>query len=246
NSSALQRLFEESFGETTNIHTVYRGVNLSYFSPTGERSSLANSKEGVTFLYMGGFPTFSTNDVKGGLVLLKAWANYESEFHLASASLIIGGPGCERRELCKWRKSLNFPESVRIVGQVAADEMPKLLRSVDCVLVPSTSEGLPNLLMEAAACGKPAIGTTVGGIPEVIIDNLTGWLIPPGDPDALGHSMLSVARNPDQLERMGFEARKNAEMRFDASQYPEALMNLYSVVIDNFNEANGRRAPTLA
>lgn len=244
NSESLHHLFVNSVGTLPNMHTLYRGVNLEDFSPTGDGLSTTPRANGVTFLYMGGFPSVANDDIKGGRVLLEAWMHNEAKLCSLSASLIIGGPCCDPKELRRWLKRLQWPERVRIIGEIPATKMPGLLRSVDCVVVPSLSEGLPNLLLEAAACGKPAIGTAVGGIPEVIIDKVTGWVIPPNDSNALGQCLLRVAHDRDQLRWMGSEARKNAEQRFDASQYPHALLNLYAAALDSFRKTQKHHPAT--
>lgn len=81
------------------------------------------------------------------------------------------------------------------------------------VVVPSTSEGLPNVVMEAFAYGRPVVATSVGGIPEVVIDGVTGWLVPPGDPGALAAALIEALTDPAEARRRGVAGRRLAETR---------------------------------
>ena len=102
-----------------------------------------------------------------------------------------------------------------------------MLRGCDAVLVPSLAEGLPNVVMEAAAGGKPAFASAVGGIPEVIRDGETGKLLPPGDVDAWGKALVNYACRPGELRAMGANARRLMETAFDRSKFVPALIDFY-------------------
>jgi glycosyltransferase involved in cell wall biosynthesis len=83
------------------------------------------------------------------------------------------------------------------------------------------------VLAEAMSCGKPIVATTVGGIPEVVEDGETGFLVPPGDPAALAEKLVLLARDGALRERLGQAGRKRAEARFDVRAVTRELMEVY-------------------
>ncbi|MGD2164525.1 MAG: glycosyltransferase family 4 protein [Anaerolineae bacterium] len=99
------------------------------------------------------------------------------------------------------------------------DDIAQLMAAMDIVVLPSYAEGIPRVLMEAAAMGKPAVGTDVRGTREVIVDGETGYLVPVRDAPALADAISRLASNPTLRRQMGEVARRRAEERFDERFY---------------------------
>lgn len=115
---------------------------------------------------------------------------------------------------------------VRFVGKVPPSELRRLLDEHDVLLQPSVRAadgdaegGLPVILLEAAASGMPLIGSRHCDIPEIVIDGQTGWLCQERDVAGLTAALLSAARDPVQRARLGSNARKRVEQRFDIRQH---------------------------
>ena len=72
------------------------------------------------------------------------------------------------------------------------DDLDSLLPAADLVVLPSFTEGLPNVALEAAAAGVPVVATAVGGTPEVVADGVTGLLVPPGQPRAMARAVSTL------------------------------------------------------
>src|SRR5205807_1915549 len=125
-------------------------------------------------------------NVKGGETLLSAWRAREEDLRRAGASLLVGGPGATERRIGRWRATLRYPEAVIACGPIAPDDVGGHIRASDAVVLPSLQEGLPNVAMEAAACGRAVLGSNVGGVGEVVAHDSTGFLTPPGDVEAWG------------------------------------------------------------
>ena len=85
--------------------------------------------------------------------------------------------------------------------------------------------------MIAAAMAKPIVATSVDGTPEVVEDGVTGILVPPADPMALGKALVEIMRNPSEATRMGKLARQHALTRFDVSQQVKATEQVYREVL---------------
>lgn len=117
---------------------------------------------------------------------------------LSDVGLVVVGDGPLYAELVALAQALGVETRVRFVGTVPGEQVPAYLRACDVFVLNSTYEGLPHVLLEAAAAGLPVIATAVGGTPEVLQDGPSaGQLVPPGDPDALKAAILSwIGRLP--------------------------------------------------
>jgi glycosyltransferase involved in cell wall biosynthesis len=123
---------------------------------------------------------------------------------------------------------LGICDHVVFAGNVPDDELPKYYASCDMLALPSKdrSEGFGLAILEANATGRPAIGTTIGGIPNVIRDGYNGLLVPPNDARALADAIHMALTNDDLLEEMGKNGRVCAEQH-DWSIVAQQTENLY-------------------
>ena len=120
-------------------------------------------------------------------------------------------------------------EGVEIAGRVPREAMPDEYRRGDLFVLPTLSDNTPVTLMEAMACGLPAVATAVGGIPELMLPGVTGRLVPPGDIPALTAAMEGLLADPDARRRMGTAGRKVAETRFTRQRMVSELEDIYGV-----------------
>jgi glycosyltransferase involved in cell wall biosynthesis len=104
-------------------------------------------------------------------------------------------------------------DSMQFLGM--RDDIPELMAAMDAVVLASYAEGIPRVLLEAAAMGKPTVGTNVRGTREVIVDEETGYLVPPRDATALANAISRLAADPSRMHEMGQAARRRAEAHFD-------------------------------
>jgi glycosyltransferase involved in cell wall biosynthesis len=110
-------------------------------------------------------------------------------------------------------------------------DVPKLLRAVDVVALPSMAEGFPLAVLEAMACGKPVIATAVGGVAEAVDDGVTGVLIQPGQPEMLAAALLRVLNDPPALIHMSHQARARVERLFSARIFAQRVQALYDELL---------------
>jgi glycosyltransferase involved in cell wall biosynthesis len=104
-------------------------------------------------------------------------------------------------------------DSMQFLG--TRDDIPELMAAMDVVVLASYAEGIPRVLLEAAAMGKPAVGTDVRGTREVIVDGETGYLVSSRDVPALANAISRLAADPARRREMGETARRRAETHFD-------------------------------
>jgi glycosyltransferase involved in cell wall biosynthesis len=173
------------------IHVVARGVDVERFHP-GDRDQ-ARRRLGIA----GGRPVLlwvgRMVPVKALDVLLDACARLRERGVPFALHLVGDGP--LRRPLEARAAALGLSDSVAFVGAVAHDRLPDWYRAADFMLLPSHSEGVPNVLRESLACGTPFVATRVGGIPE-LAEGAANRLVPPGDPAALADALAEAVAGP--------------------------------------------------
>lgn len=105
-------------------------------------------------------------------------------------------------------------------------DLDRLLPAADLVVLPSFTEGLPNVALEASAAGVAVVATAVGGTPEVVADGETGLLVPPGQPDLLADAIGSLLDDPERRARLGVAGRQRMRQQFTFAAQAEAYQRL--------------------
>ena len=163
------------------------------------------------------------SEQKNHALLLRAFAAISTE--VPRALLLIAGEGHLRDDLDRAAHSLGVAARVRLLG--LRKDVPSLLKASDVFVLSSDVEGNPLCVMEAMAAGLPVVGTAVGGVPELIEDGYSGWLVKKGDADALACAMLGAARDPVLADRVGRAASSRARERFDVAVMTRAYEKVY-------------------
>ena len=190
--------------------THYLGVDLERFQRPG-------TPEPALVLHVGRLV-----EKKGTIILIEAMRA------LPEARLVVIGEGPLRATLER-----QAGENVRFLGALPAAEVATWMGRAWLLAVPSVTardgdaEGLPTVIVEAAAAALPAIGTRHSGIPEAIIDGETGFLVPERDPGALAARIGELLAARDLRHRMGAAARHLAKERFDSERQIARLESLY-------------------
>ncbi len=163
---------------------------------------------------------------KGLSFFIRAVPYVQSVF--PESSFVIVGDGQLRPELERLTAELGLNRWVLFLGQ--RDDVPQILPLFDVFVLPSVKEGLPFALLEALGAARPVVATTVGGVPEVILDGQTGFLVPASDPEALGRAIIALLQNPQQAHAMGEAGRKRVQEHFSVEHMvtdtEEAYRNL--------------------
>jgi len=106
-----------------------------------------------------------------------------------------------------------------------------LLSMLDIFILPSLSEGTPMALLEAMSKGIPVIASRVGGIPMVVDDNISGFLIEPGNSAAIAEKIRYLKENKDMRNKMGIEASKTVKIRFDVRDWCRRIEKEYDDIL---------------
>jgi L-malate glycosyltransferase len=151
--------------------------------------------------------------------------NHYSDSPQAEPRFEIWGGGPLHTQLERLMGEANLNGSAKLCGPTTEPEAA--LRSMDIFVLPSLSEACSNVLLEAMASGLPLVATRVGGNPTLIDDEVTGLLVPPGDPPALAKAIIRLAEDPLLAERLGAGARQVACARFGLDPMLSRIQTLY-------------------
>jgi glycosyltransferase involved in cell wall biosynthesis len=154
--------------------------------------------------------------LKGLQFLIEAWSRLQDKY--PAFKILIVGDGPYRAELEEKVKKLKV-KRVEFVGWKKLHEVKELMRNCYAFILPSLSEGLGRVLIEAAMLRKPAIGSRVDGIPDIIQDKKTGYLVEPGNIDDIEDKLDSLLGNPELARQMGEAGREFVEDKFSTEKY---------------------------
>ena len=149
---------------------------------------------------------------KGVEVLLAALARLLEK--APEARLLVAGDGEHRRALERTAARLGVEEAVTFLGRCDAARVRALLAGAGALAVPSIYEGMPLVVLEAMEAGVPVVASRVSGIPEVVVDGETGWLVPPEDPAALAAALGAALMEPEEARRRGAAGRRRLDETF--------------------------------
>lgn len=216
-SDALrERAITRGYPEARTL-THYNGVDLDRFSPDGM------AREPGLVLHVGRLV-----EKKGTKVLIEALAE------VADTKLIVIGDGPLRTAL--ERQAQELGDRVRFLGELPSEEVAKWMRRASVLAAPSLTaadedaEGLPNVVVEAAASGLPVVGTRHSGIPEAVEDGTSGFLVPEGNAGALAARLAELLGSESLRREMGVAARRLAERKFSRQMLTERLESIYDEV----------------
>lgn len=237
---------------------IYNCVPDEWFEPSfaGDSGSAPEARrELVRFAYMGGYSV-----PKGVTVLVEALRRLRSSSQrwecVMPACLPDGRTYGRERLVKRLARRLGYrnlgerllPELRKLQPQVRPEpfvlDVRSLLQGVDFVVFPATLPHFPRPVIEAAALGKPAVGTAVGGVDECIIPGETGLACPPGDPAALAETLKAMMNDPAFRQAAGARARERAIRRHSLSAQLQAIARTYRSVLAGRARSSGGGSST--
>ncbi len=147
--------------------------------------------------------------------------------------LSIAGDGEMSADLHKMVKELDLEKNVEFTGFIDNKEIYPFISKHHAVVMPSREEGFGVAALEAGICGRPIIATNVGGIPEIVINNKTGILIPRDDHHALSQAMLLLADDRKLTENLGRQGYDYVKEKYSWEGSLDKMVNLYERLIDD-------------
>jgi len=209
------------------IVTIYNGVRLNGervdSDPGATRKALHISLSDRVVMVIG-----RLRWEKGHAYLIDAMDNIRKR--MPEVKLIIVGDGEEEKRLKDKARQLFLTETVLFTG--VRGDVPALLAIAELVVLPSLWEGMPNCLLEAMNAGKPVVATTVGGVPEVVLDGDTGILVPPRDSKALAEAIIKILSRKEEALLMGTRGKKRVAQCFPLEKSIHAIEMVYQEVLN--------------
>ena len=148
---------------------------------------------------------------------------------VSNVVFVFAGDGTLRQELETQVNELGLQENFRFLG--FRKDVKELLFAFDVFVLPSLFEGLPNVILEAMASGRPIVATAVDGTPELIEHNETGLLVPPKSPHALQEQILNLLENEEKGSKLVQQAKEMAKQKFSFDQQFRKFEEVYEATL---------------
>lgn len=198
----------------SKLHVVRCGIDPDAMPPVHEATGVAR------FICVG-----RLSPEKGHRGLIEAFASAHARLPDAQLDLVGGGP--MRAELELRVAELGLVDAIRFHGALSERDTLAQIAAADVLVLPSFMEGLPLVVMEAMALGKPVITSGVAGIPELVQQDVNGIMVPPSHWQALGDAMVDLAVDPDRRRRLGAAAKAAVMDGFTIDQAVRPLLPLF-------------------
>ncbi len=227
-------------GKTAVIHN---GIDLKKFSQSilhfskQERGRIRSELFGTQpsdFVFL---TIAALHPRKGLMDLLEAFAQVHQKY--PQTLLVIVGEGPQKTALEKKIKKLNISGAVKMLNHQT--QIPQILKSSDVFILPSVKEAFGLVLLEAMAAQTPVIATKVGGIPEIIKDRQSGWLVEPSDSSALSQKMIELMNNKPLREKLSFIGHHEVQ-KFDLHQMVKETEKVYDQALQLKKLEQGKRS----
>jgi glycosyltransferase involved in cell wall biosynthesis len=200
------------------LHIIHCGVDPDDFPPVRHEGS------GRRLLFVGRLAA-----VKGMPVLLEALAELVRE--RPDVRLVVAGDGPDRANLEALARRLGLARNVEFRGYQSQAQVRQLLQETDAFVMASFAEGVPVVLMEAMAAGVPVVATQVAGVPELVEDGVSGFLVPPGDATSIASAVSRVLDDPDLRNRLGAAGREKVVREFNITTEAEKLCRVMTTAL---------------
>ncbi|HET7425394.1 MAG TPA: glycosyltransferase [Gemmatimonadales bacterium] len=222
--AAAERFIRERIVPPELLTVVPNGVDADLYRPVAPEVRQARRQslglgERFAWLAVGRFEV-----AKDYPNMLRAFAQVHA--HEPGAVLLLVGRGALQAETEALARELALGDSVRFLG--VRNDVPELVSAADAYVMSSAWEGMPMVLLEAAAGGLPIVTTRVGGNQEAVLDGESGLLVPPQDSDALGSAMLRLMRSSgEERRRMGERGRAHVRTHHGLARVVDRWLEVY-------------------
>lgn len=238
NSQAIQSELVTEGVPAKRIVKQYNGIDLAPFAPSPERQLQARRHRGIANDELVLTCVANLHAYKGHANLIAALGAIKGllpqRWRLVCAGRDVDG---RRVQLERAAADQGIGEHIQFLGSI--NDVPELLAASDIHVHPSCEEGLPNSILEAMASQLPIVATTIGGIPELVIDGEGGLLVPPRDVDALAQSLTKLISNKVLRGAMGRHNMARAEALFPLNSSVRGYEQVYRSLVSEISVAAG-------
>jgi len=218
NSAAVAERFDDS----KKVSVIHNGVDLKKFNPDVDGESIRgelsiHEKEKVVTI------VGRLDEWKGHRFFLEAARDVLAQLQMVR--FLVVGDGVLRNELETLSEELGKAKEVIFCGH--RDDIPQILSASNVVVSSSLSEGFGRVIVEAMAMAKPVVGTRVGGVPEVVVDGVSGILVEPENSEELANATLSLLKDPEHAREMGIAGFNRVKESFSIEKHVREIEEIY-------------------
>ena len=218
-SQEVAATVKKLYGHTIETPIIYNGIPTRKFTASQHRR---RNNGRTILLHIGRF-----SPQKNHRLLIEVFSMVIKE--CPNIFLWLVGDGELRPAMEKIVADKGLKNRINFLG--LREDVPKLLNNCDIFTLPSNWEGVPLTILEAMASGKPVVATSVGGVPELVENGISGILVRPRDAEVLAHALLRLAKDPSLCQSMGQMAQKKAIARFDIAKTAREYEALYMTLL---------------
>jgi len=220
------------------VTVIYNGIDCQAYNPVPRQRAETRAGWGLDDSHLAIIQVARLNRLKNQATALRAMSMLTANY--PQARLVLVGDGEERSTLEQLTDSLQLRSQVIFAGM--QKDVPRMLSAADLFLLSSVSEGIPLTLLEAMAAGLACVATRVGGIPEVIVNGVTGLLAEPSDPNALAGKLSTLLGDAELRSQFGTAGAARVRRSFDAHQMHEAYSKVFREMLPSSGSTSGRSA----
>jgi len=224
NCAAIRRqMVQQNELPEERIEVIYNGIDLEPYQVHDNPKTLKNElniKDDVSLVGMVATLKF---EIKGHRFFIEASKKILEKF--PNVEFVLVGDGPLRNYYENMAEELGVRQNLHFLGK--RNDIPRILSSLDISVLCSTSEGFSNVILESLAAEKPVIATNVGGSPEMVIDERTGYLVPPADSDALAKAIINLLQDPKKARDMGEQGRRMVQEKFSIERMVKSYEHIY-------------------
>jgi glycosyltransferase involved in cell wall biosynthesis len=226
-SQAIQRSIQAHVGNHVPVKVIHNGIDVDSFRFSPEARARVRAEIGIH----PNAPVVGTVAVFRRQKRLDDWLRAAKiiKTRFPDTHFILVGDGPMKRELESRCASLGMTNSVHFIGYQT--EVSRFLCPMDVFMNSSIFEGLPLAIAEAAAAGLPVVATAVGGVPEIVLNEQTGYLVPARQPEALAERVGRILSNPDLGKEFGRKGCQFVEKNFSIQRMIREMEELYTEVL---------------
>ncbi len=224
-SNWMKRLLEQNYG-IAEIDVIHNGIDQDHFSPKIQKNAIRGLETNKpVVLFSGRFIA-----LKGINILVKAMRlviNETNDVHFAFA-----GPEANSKWVRMFEKEGIPTDHYTFLGYIPHIEMPKIYSNSSIFVLPSLIESFPFSILEAMSSGSAVIASNVGGIPEMIDDEVDGFLVPPGNPHILAKKILFLLENESEMKKISKNARERILREFTSEIMSNKTEKIYERILN--------------
>ncbi len=206
------------------VEVVPFGINLDKFKPLSE---YYHSRKNFV---IGTVKSLET--IYGIEYLIRAFKIIKDKYSHIEINLLIIGEGSIEMKLKNLCDELQIEKSVEFTGKILSEKLVNYYNLMDVAVFLSKTESFGVSVLEASACEKPVVVSNAGGLPEVVENNVTGFVVEKENPEAAASAIEKLLLDPDLRKQMGANGRKRVEKFYNWNDNVDQMINIYSNILN--------------